>query len=221
MCGYTQPIDGDLMGGVAAKADGTNYYGRPPLVRRNPRMRHRNTMPKPLKIPANVPEESESKSKSAPMVASQQFSFSPLSAAPLLPFLEPLKPLNLDTDTETEVSIAVAAEVANQAEMKVVDTTPAFTDFSNLLGISLTNEVITPVTVVDSGSYTTSGSVGDMYGWEAELDRKVSYGVSSTGVCECDEFGYRRANGSKRNLLHRVFSMGTVMPAVRRPSGGT
>jgi hypothetical protein len=216
MQGYTQTINGDSMGGVAAKADGMNLYGRTPLVRRNPRMRHRNTMPKPLKIPANVPEEPESKSKSAPMVTSQQFNFSPSSPAPLLPLLRPLKPLNLDTDTETEVSFTLAD--MKKVEPKVEDTTPCFTDFSNLLGISLMDEEIVPVTVVDSGSYTASDSVGDMYGWEAELDRKVSYGISSTGVCDCDEFGYRRANGSKRNLLHRVFSMGTVMPTGRRPS---
>ncbi|KAI1846577.1 hypothetical protein JX265_010696 [Neoarthrinium moseri] len=200
------------MGGVAAKAVGVHYTGRP-VVRKSLRARQRNSMPKPLKIPAKVPEEAQS--KSAPLVMSHQINCVPPSCPlrlPVLPMPETVKALDLDTDTETEVGIPL--EDVDRDEAKMAPTPPSLTDFSNYLGISIMDEVCddSSVTLAGSETYSRVQSVDDLYGWEAELTRKVSCGIAATNACHCDSFDYRRANGHKRSLLHRVFSI----PSSRR-----
>lgn len=44
----------------------------------------------------------------------------------------------------------------------------------------------------------------DLYGWEAELERKLA-----TEAC----FRYRRANGGTKNMVRRVFSLGQPSPS--------
>ncbi|KAM0352850.1 hypothetical protein ACHAPU_001732 [Fusarium lateritium] len=68
---------------------------------------------------------------------------------------------------------------------------------------------------------TTSGDkafryaspVQDMYGWDAELDRRQSSpsrtSTSSTEGCDTIALSYRRANDSKHSLLQRVFRAGS------------
>ncbi len=88
------------------------------------------------------------------------------------------------------------------------------TDFSNHLGIVIEPDADDDggsgsVTLVDPDALVHVASEEDTYGWEAELDRKISTGLfprPDGEVCCYDQFEYRRANGNKRNLLHRVFS---------------
>jgi hypothetical protein len=57
-------------------------------------------------------------------------------------------------------------------------------------------------TVCDPESYTRAAPQCDIYGWEAELKRKLEAGCCSP----CDGAGVPA--GQKRNLLQRVFSFG-------------
>ncbi|KAI0595784.1 hypothetical protein F4775DRAFT_342498 [Biscogniauxia sp. FL1348] len=179
------------MGDVVAKARCAIDGG--PLVRRGVRGRHRNTIPKPLKIPANVPEEPEA--KSAPLVSSRHCDVASTSSSlRYLPLPDPLRPAEIDTDTETEVG----TEIGTQSSLS---------DYSNFLGISRLDDDNTSVTVVDPDVFSRANSVDDLYGWEAELDRKINCEVTTANtLCECHHCPYRRTDGGKRSLLHRVFS---------------
>lgn len=58
------------------------------------------------------------------------------------------------------------------------------------------------------------GSLNDVYGWDAELDRRIEAGprpaIHADAPCGCDlDYTYRRKAGGKRSLLHRVFSLGS------------
>jgi hypothetical protein len=202
--GHPQFIgDGDEVSGVIAKAGGIHYSGRP-MVRKSLRTRHRSTIPKPLKIPDQVPEEAES--KSAPLrPCPAEFIIDNIEPVPADPKLELAKPLNPDTDTETEVVMTLEDSETDGA--KIAPTSSCLTDFSNYLGVSIVdddnNYDDASVTMVDSEAFSRMQSVEDLYGWDAELNRKTDH-----GVCACDQFQYRRAGGSKRSLLHRVFSSG-------------
>ncbi|KAK7428770.1 hypothetical protein QQZ08_004695 [Neonectria magnoliae] len=78
----------------------------------------------------------------------------------------------------------------------------SFSDFSNYLPTpSQSCESMTSsATTVDSQCYCPVSSPEDAYGWDAELERR---GEESDG--DTIALTYRRANGSKPNLLHRVF----------------
>ncbi|KAI0137200.1 hypothetical protein BJ170DRAFT_590143 [Xylariales sp. AK1849] len=215
-CGYPHNISDDSLGGVAAKTGDEHYDGRPVLVRRNPRARHRNTMPKPLKIPAQVLEEPEC--KSAPLVMPHRLEFMlPSSPArvPLLHMPESIRPLDLDTDTETE--IGMSPDDVDMDEARLVETPPSLVDLSNFLDVSFMDEGYddASVTLVDSDNCRSVDLVEDLYGWEAELDRKVQCGISSADVYDCDEFDYPMASDNKPSLLHRVFGTSDALPPGR------
>lgn len=190
------------------------------MVRKSLRTRHRSMVHKPLKIPDQVPEEPES--KSAPLVRSCPAEFVLDVSAPASPnprMEQPARPANQDTDTETEVD-DMATDDAEKDARKCGQPSPCLTDFSNYLGVSIVDDDDdedeenfddeVSVTVVDSEAFSRMQSVEDLYGWEAALSRKPGCGISDHGVCDgCDQFQYRRAGGSKRSLLHRVFSSTT------------
>ncbi|KAK7980418.1 hypothetical protein PG989_012875 [Apiospora arundinis] len=188
------------------------------MVRRTTRLRHRNTMPKPLKIPAKVPEEPES--KSAPLVSSRSIEFpttTPRLSVTGVSVLGQTKTVEIDTDTETDVG--TSTDPSDLDEGKATESPPGLlTDVSNYLSAhSQHEEDDASVTVVDSDAYSRTSSMEDLYGWEAELDRKLGCGMSnSVQVCKCNHFEYRRADGAKRSLLHRVFNI----PNGRRASSG-
>lgn len=202
-----------MLGGVAAKAAGAHHTR--PLVRKSVRTRHRNTVPKPLKIPDKVPEEGDS--KSAPPLTHRRIDFT-ISTSPMqLPFIptqEPLRPLAMDLDTDTETEVCMTPDDADRDEIKTVETPPSLTDFSSFLDVSIIDEEYDTSSVTVFGSETSrTENMEDLYGWEAELNRKVKCGLTNSNICHCDEFEYRNTvNGNKRGLLHRVFSSG------RRPS---
>lgn len=205
---YPQTISGDAMGGVAVKARGAYQDHGPCLIRRNSRGRHRNTMTKPLKIPAKVLEEPEMKGIS--LVPSQQFHLNPISPLHILPLPEPLQPLDFETDTDTEVGVETGTLTSDadtdQFNMTSISQTHP-SDFSNYLGIlqGEDDDDNASVTVVDSDGFTRANS-DDAYGWEAELDRKINYKIGGAdSMCPC-RYQYQKADGGKRGLLQRVFS---------------
>ncbi|XXG97602.1 hypothetical protein Hte_003908 [Hypoxylon texense] len=215
---YPQTISGDAMGGVAAKARCAYHENGSWTARRSARSRqHRNTVPKPLKIPARVVEEPEA--KSAPLVPSQPCD-SPISPLELLPLPEPLQPLEFETDTETETEVnAETGTLVGDADaepVKLTVTETHLSDFSNYLGISpRADDDDASVTVVDSDAYTRAGSVEDVYGWDAELERQVKCGISRTdSMCSC-HYPCGKVDTGKRGLLQRVFSA----PARRANTG--
>ncbi|KAI2620133.1 hypothetical protein GGS26DRAFT_571343 [Hypomontagnella submonticulosa] len=199
-----QTISGDAVGGVAVKARSAYQASGSWMMGRSVRSRHRSTKPKPLKIPARVAEEPEA--KNAPVAAPPcGFLAPPLH---LLPLPETFRPLDFETDTETEAGAEVGTLVGD-AEPDYVKLTVSQThlsDYSNYLGVSNGEETDdASVTVVDPDGFARTNSVDDTYGWEAELDRKMSCRVSTDSVCPYHHL--RSVDGSKRGLLHRVFSV--------------
>lgn len=216
-CGHPETTHGsDFVGGVAAKEEAALQQRGSETGRRSAPMRHRNTMPRPLTIPAQVPEEPES--KSAPVVRSRWLSFGePVDPVPAVAPRDPGQAGETDTDTETEIGAFL--DEMEPEDAKGGQLSPCFlTDFSNHLGISAGQEEDdVSVTVVGSASYSRMGSSEDLYGWEAELEKKVKCGIDNAEcLCSYGPLQYQRADGGKRNLLHRVFSI----PSTRRTSPG-
>ncbi|KAH8735337.1 RGS domain-containing protein [Ilyonectria robusta] len=83
-----------------------------------------------------------------------------------------------------------------------------FSDFSHYLPnpSASCESMITSATTIDSQCScpaSQDASPDDTYGWEAELDRRANQ--EEDDECETIALTYRRANGSKTNLLQRVF----------------
>jgi len=119
----------------------------------------------------------------------------------------------LMADAQTEPAAGEKASGESMHKAPAASTSPAceLTDFSNHLGIiEAADDGDASVTVVDSDAFSHVADDDDMYGWEAELDRKATNGPpAATGsLCYCHKFQYRRADGGRRNLIHRVFSRG-------------
>ncbi|EFW98476.1 hypothetical protein CMQ_4328 [Grosmannia clavigera kw1407] len=124
---------------------------------------------------------------------------------------------------ETPSATTAATEdvwTAAPRRMAMSASTLAVTDRSGRLG----GEDDTASTVVDSDaiSYATTADC-DVYGWEAELDRKRSMSVvsasfvgssigddadSASRLNELRDYQFRRADGRRRSFLHRVFNNG-------------
>ncbi|OTA88081.1 hypothetical protein M434DRAFT_126777 [Hypoxylon sp. CO27-5] len=125
-----------------------------------------------------------------------------------LPLSEPLPRLDFETDTETEVGVETATLTGDTDTDRTGLTAvsqPHLSDFSNYLGISQREEDDASVTVVDSDTFMRANSDDDLYGWEAELDRKMKCRISTDSTCPC-QYEYQRTDGGRRSLLHRVFS---------------
>lgn len=201
-------------GGMAAKRE-IPYRQHGKLVRKNIKIRTR--VPKPITISTKV--TGELGVKSAPIPETQSMLSSPASTRMLLSAAirtEEHVPDPIDTETETEVEGEADAQMScdetdiDGASTPTLTGPPvpfALTDFSNLLGITLdAGDDRDSVTVVDPDAFCHAGASEDMYGWEAELERKLQPGTP----CTCDHtLEYRRGwIGGKRGLLHRVFSLG-------------
>ncbi|KAH7241743.1 hypothetical protein BKA59DRAFT_529450 [Fusarium tricinctum] len=92
---------------------------------------------------------------------------------------------------------------------------PSLTDISNYLPISAigSENICCPPTTLGDEAFRYASPVEDMYGWDAELERRQSSpsraSISSTEGCDTIALSYRRANGSKHSLLQRVFRVGS------------
>ncbi|CAG1983546.1 unnamed protein product [Fusarium graminearum] len=83
-------------------------------------------------------------------------------------------------------------------------------DVSNYLPTPTTSseDIGSPSTTSDHQAFRYASPVEDMYGWDAELERRRSpsrSSMSSNEGCDTIALSYRRANGSKHSLLQRVF----------------
>ncbi|KAL2680709.1 hypothetical protein Neosp_008312 [[Neocosmospora] mangrovei] len=101
---------------------------------------------------------------------------------------------------------------SDQGSMMFCSTT--LSDVSNYLPSPVhSSEDMSCPTNLDSESFRYASPIQDMYGWDAELDRRnFTPSRSSMGSSEgCDDIplSYRRANGSKASLLQRVFRVGS------------
>ncbi|GKU01100.1 transcription factor [Fusarium langsethiae] len=87
-------------------------------------------------------------------------------------------------------------------------------DVSNYLPIPTTSseDIGSPSTTSDHQAFRYASPVEDLYGWDAELDRRRSpsrSSMSSNEGCDAIALSYRRANDSKHSLLQRVFRVGS------------
>lgn len=216
-CSHPQTMRGnDFVSGVAAKETTVLRQPASEPVRHSPPTWHRNTMPRPLTIPAEVPEEPES--KSAPVIHSRRLSFGePADTVSAGASQVPQQAGETDTDTETEIG-AFLDEVDPEYPKGGELSTCFLSDFSNHLGISPgPDDDDVSVTVVGSASYSRMSSSEDLYGWEAELEKKAQCGMDDADCfCRYEPLHYERADGGKRSLLHRVFNI----PSARRTSPG-
>lgn len=113
-----------------------------------------------------------------------------------------------DTDSDTETGTLVPPTTGTTT---VFDPEPhglQLTDFSNHLGDPMDMDDSNHATAAAAGSDTDAfcrmSPDEDLYGWDAELDRKSHpLGDSANPYQQ-----HRLASRSKRNLLHRVFSPG-------------
>lgn len=229
---------GVCRGDMTAKGYGLLYRSSYPprqwLPRRHARIKIRKTaLLKPLTIPTRVPEEADTKAEGT--APPPRPSYGVGATAPGMPVLPPLDfgggtPIadaaqSLEVDTDAESDAESATEVATAASICETDgdestircaVSPALrpSDFSNFLGIMMGVDGSdgSSVTIVDSDAFSHAAHEDDLYGWEAELDRKsgATISVHGTDICYCDRFQYRRANGGRRSLLHRVFSLGSA-----------
>ncbi|KAF5657361.1 AGA1-like protein [Fusarium heterosporum] len=101
----------------------------------------------------------------------------------------------------------------NENDVRVIK--PLLNDISNYLPIPDTNNETIDYhsTTSDDKAFRYASPVQDMYGWDAELDRRElspsRASISSTEGCDTIALSFRRANGSKHSLLQRVFRVGS------------
>ena len=209
-------------GGMAAKGL-RPFHQNGKLVRRNIRLRTRSSATKAGDHSPPVAGEKRAANGQAPANDDTESS-SYTSTVKLLSPVTSVTTYRPGSGNDTEMETATVGEVgqteddASPSKVTVLSRTSpcALTDFSNLLGIMVeTGDEEDSMTVVDPDAVRTPSVDEDMYGWEAELRRKsdLSRSVSDSsplGIYPAHQtYRYRRTNGNKRNLLHRVFSMGT------------
>lgn len=205
-----QNLNGGCKGGMAAKELNPYHHTRPWLVRRPIRVRTRTNTPVPLKITTEISEEHDAKSAPLPIIRN----VGTLSPAPdLPPAIQAVA--TAETDQPTAQPAGFGATEVKPNELPLPASPPLdcqFTDFSNLLGISVQSppEETVAVTSPDPVAYFHAAPEEDIYGWDAELVRQSKQN-SPILPCPCDqEYQYRRTSMTKRSLLHRVFSMTPV-----------
>lgn len=115
------------------------------------------------------------------------------------------------TMTDSGTDVEVATVVTEQTLVPPTQRTRCtLADVSNLLGICEGgDEDDRPATAL-SPDQLRPGPCEDMYGWEAELERKLSAddNRNDTPALHSLAMSVRRSNQGARKLIHRVFSMG-------------
>ncbi|KAK1985082.1 hypothetical protein LZ30DRAFT_584899 [Colletotrichum cereale] len=188
---------------MAAKEPNPYRSSRPWLVRRPIRVRSRT--PVPLKITTEITDDT--KVAATPAVRSVGVP-SPASVTPAAPGA-----VSERIEGDAEPAAAPALDV-KPSELPL-PTSPSidcqFTDFSNLLGISVQpppEEESAVVANTGTGSYCRAVPDEDIYGWDAELERQSRHSSPVLAYPYDQDYQYRRTSVTKRSLLHRVFSMG-------------
>lgn len=112
-------------------------------------------------------------------------------------------------------SLSASSLAADSDEERIMFCSTPLSDVSNYLPSPIhSNEDMTcPPTNLDNESFRYASPIQDMYGWDAELDRRdfppSRSSVGSSEGCDAIALSYRRANGSKASLLQRVFRVGS------------
>lgn len=111
-----------------------------------------------------------------------------------------------DTDSDTETGTLVPPTTGTTAAFDPEPHGLQLTDFSNHLGdpMDIDGSVHGAVSMAGSENKTfcRMSPDKDLYGWDAELDRKTTRPFGEPA----NPYQHRHASRSKRNLLHRVFS---------------
>jgi len=200
-CDHHTSVGGLNKIGMAAK--GFTPYGNRLRVpgtgnRRLSRSRLRPMSLKPLRIPTRFSRPSHlSVSVSTPVAVNR------LKRSASAEFTPPMK-LNPASDDGAEsdgISRPLSCAIETIASSELSSPRISMTDFSNHLSIAFGEDFETPnsrsgLTRHDYHAVRSTGE--DPYGWEAELNRKLT----------CSAIEFQQAGGMKRGLLQRVFSLG-------------
>ncbi|KAM5357829.1 hypothetical protein ACJZ2D_015872 [Fusarium nematophilum] len=184
--------DGGSRDGMAARPDTARSGGKSSLVQKNIRMRRR--YPK-ISDPAGSlqPTDSTCTSKSQ----------------------EHKSPVTYYHSGPLVASISATSLAADSDQDKMDFTSTPLSDVSNYLPTPAQSceNMAGPATMSDNRAYRYASPMEDMYGWDAELDRRKfppsRSSMSSREGCDTFALSYRRANGSKSSLLQRVFRVGS------------
>lgn len=218
---------GEWRDGMAAKGTSAHYLNnRPWMVRRSIRVRGKTGTPRPLKLPLNG--ASDSGSRSAPIMASaERLVGSSGSATTIRASTAPSSPTMTDETQDSEVDTVMAADMEAETDggatctdaTETDDSSPSssstpmpypLNDVSNLLDMSSGEAEggVETVAIVDPDRepYYIASATSDVYGWEAELDRKLS--MEARRAADVDDSQSRRSLWTGRNLLQRVLSIG-------------
>ncbi|KAJ2901272.1 regulator of G-protein signaling [Zalerion maritima] len=185
--------------GMAAKAalDGNP---QPRTAKRRARLRSRKPNSRSLLVPDKVPEEVENRilqaNTSPPTVH--------YMSAPLLNTSDPAR--DLDAPIPQPEPSRSAADGGGIKECQNV-CTPITTDFSNDLSLEIEENDDNVFGIVDLGFCCDVSADDDFYGWDAELARRQVGSIPNSFELP-QHFNYRRADGGRKNLLHRVLSLG-------------
>ncbi|KAF5019757.1 hypothetical protein F66182_8229 [Fusarium sp. NRRL 66182] len=183
--------DGCFGDGAAAKFDNTRSSAKFTLVQKNIRMRRR----------LNKPSESTTNTQ----LAKSQSASGPSNA----PVFSPYGSNPLDVSPST-----IALNDANNSPTSLADV-------SNYLPTPFASneDMVCQSMTSDHQAFRYASPMEDMYGWDAELDRRQCppsrASLSSNEGCDHISFSYRRANGSKHSLLQRVFRVGSSSSMAR------
>ena len=126
------------------------------------------------------------------------------------------------TITEAEAKVEVATTGTDQTLVPSTSRSSRCTlgDVSNLLGICEEGDDGRPATALGPRE-PNAGPCEDVYGWEAELDRKmlVDDQEKDSPAFHSLATSVRRSNHGARKLIHRVFSIGPSSAAGEVSSG--
>ncbi|KAF4982540.1 hypothetical protein FZEAL_1850 [Fusarium zealandicum] len=184
--------DGGSRDGTAARPNTALSCGKSSLVQKNIRMRRR---------------------------AHKSFEFK----AGLQPMCSTSTPMPQDHKTPVTyyhsgplVASLSATSLAAESDQDTTEITSSpLSDLSNYLPtpVGSHEDMACPATTSDRHAYRYASPMEDVYGWDAELNRRhVPRSTSSMSPkegCDSAALSYRRANGSKATLLQRVFRVGS------------
>ncbi|KAF4452887.1 regulator of G- signaling [Fusarium albosuccineum] len=184
--------DGGSRDGTAARPDTARSGGNSSLVQKNIRMRRR--------IPKTSDPMDCLQSTSSTSTSRSQEPNSPVTYYHSGPLLASLSATSLATDSDHD-------------NLDLCST--PLSDVSNYLPTPAqsSEDMDYPVTTSDNRAFRYASPMEDMYGWDAELDRRKfppsRSSMSSREDLDTIALSYRRANGSKASLLQRVFRVGS------------
>lgn len=206
-------------GGMAAKGYGPYTRGRQSGARRRSRARARSMVVRPLEIPSRLEEKQEKQQPeilSAPLPTSPMLSLGETLLLQRVDSCETVETVQAPTVTDAGSETDSGATLRTSVELLIADAKETlspgipspcltFTDFSNFTGEATSETKPTDfgtLTVYDPDAFGDTLAEKDVYGWDAELERKLQGGYQ---IATCT---LRPPGGFKRGFIQRVFSFG-------------